>query len=138
MNFFGPKIGERPRGFEERGSGGSGAGPVGSGAELGAERRGAWRFGKRQGASGTGRERSSGGPEHGGERGSGTLPLGARFGGPDRGGDASATLLQNNKKNPSHQLLLARNLYYHLIRWTPFNVLWTRSTIVLNKVHYGS
>jgi hypothetical protein len=81
MNFFGAKIGERPCGFESTVPGRSGAGPVASGA-----RSGAWRFGKGQGASGTGRECGSTGPERGGEHGSGTLPLGARFGGLDRGG----------------------------------------------------
>jgi hypothetical protein len=63
--------------LREHGSGGSGAGPVGSGAwgEADRERAGAWSFGQRQGAQKAGQERSSG-----------TLPLGVRFGGPDRGG----------------------------------------------------
>jgi hypothetical protein len=57
------------------------------------ERAGAWRFGQRQGAGIRGQERGSGGSERGRERSPGTLPLRARFGVPDRGGDASATLL---------------------------------------------
>jgi hypothetical protein len=54
--------------LRERGSGGSRAGLVGSGAwgEADRERVGAWSFGKRQGAPGTGRERGSRGPERGG------------------------------------------------------------------------
>jgi hypothetical protein len=83
------------RALWEHSSGGSGAGPIGSGAwgEADRERARAWSFGKRQGAPKTGREHGSGRLELGRERGSGTLPLGARFGDPDWwGGDASATL----------------------------------------------
>jgi hypothetical protein len=74
--------------LRERGSGGSGARPTGAGAwgEADRERAGAGSFGLGQGACNEGRERGSGGPERGRERGSGTLPLGARIGGPDRGG----------------------------------------------------
>jgi hypothetical protein len=57
--------------LRERGSGGSGAGPVGLGAwgEADRERAGAWSFEQRQGAQKAGQERGSGGPE----RGSGML-----------------------------------------------------------------
>jgi hypothetical protein len=74
--------------LRERGSEGSGAGHVGSRAwgEAYRERAGAWSFGQRQGAQITGRERGSGGSGRERERGSRTLPLGARLGGPDRGG----------------------------------------------------
>jgi hypothetical protein len=88
--------------LRERGFGGSGTCPVGSGAwgEADRERARAWSFGKRQGAPKTGRERGSGGPEHGGECGSGTLPLGARFGGPDWGG----TLRQPRRRLEHHMI----------------------------------
>jgi hypothetical protein len=68
--------------FRERGSerGGSAGCRFGSGPGAARERGGAWRFGNWQGAWGRGRERGSGGRERGGERASGTLPLGARFG----------------------------------------------------------
>jgi hypothetical protein len=74
--------------LRERGSGWAGAGPERAGAWGGAgrERAGAGRFGKGQGAGLGVRERAPGGPERGRDRASGTLPLGARFGGPDRGG----------------------------------------------------
>jgi hypothetical protein len=81
--------------LRERGSGGLRAGPIGSGAwgEADWERAGAWSFGKRQGAPRTGREDDSGGPERGGEHGSGTLLLGVRFRGLDRGGGDASTIL---------------------------------------------
>jgi hypothetical protein len=72
--------------LRERGSGGSGAGPVGrerGGSGSGASGSVAVRAGQ-----GAGLEVGSAVREvrSAGERGSGTLPLGARFGGPDRGG----------------------------------------------------
>jgi hypothetical protein len=67
-----------------------------------------------QGAWGRGRERGSGGRERGGERASGTLPLGARFGvRTGEGEDGSATLLylaKINAKISSKYMKDARNL----------------------------
>jgi hypothetical protein len=89
--------------LRERSSGWSGARPTDAGAwgEADRERAGAGRFGLGQGACIEGRERGSRGPERGRERGSGTLPLGARIGGPDRGGGGT---LRQHCCGPRHMI----------------------------------
>jgi hypothetical protein len=66
----------------ERGSGrlGSASCRLGSGPGAARERGGAWALRKKAGSVGDRSGAGSGGRERVGERGSGTLPLGARFG----------------------------------------------------------
>jgi hypothetical protein len=92
MNVFGPKIEERSRSVVP---GGSGAGPVASRAERGADRE--------HGASAKGGERPGqvgsairSVRSVGGERGSEMLPLGAQFKGLNRGGTVRQPCLSKN------------------------------------------